>query len=204
MKSVPPALASLRRRMPAVVEWNATSTMERSSGSLHSRSTSECSRKLARHDPDGRGRRCRSSDEDVKEALAELRELARGLHPSVLTTDGLAYALVQLATRAKLPVTVRATAERFPPAVESAAYFVAAEALANVAKYAQASQAHVSAQVADGQLMVEIADDGIGGATIGSGTGLAGLADRVAALDGTLTIDSPARPGNKSHRSYSG
>ena len=134
---------------------------------------------------------------DVKEALAELRELARGLHPSVLTTDGLSYALDQLAARAKIPVTVRATAERFPPAVESAAYFVAAEALANVAKYAHASQTRVAAEVVDGELVVEIADDGIGGASLGVGTGLAGLADRVAALDGNLRIDSPVGFGTR-------
>lgn len=133
--------------------------------------------------------------QDVKEALAELRELARGLHPSVLTTDGLSYALDQLAGRAKLPVTVSATTERFQPEIESAAYFVAAEALANVAKYAHASQARVIARVADDRLVVEVADDGVGGATLGSGTGLAGLADRVAALDGKLRIDSPAGQG---------
>lgn len=139
----------------------------------------------------------RQATNDVKEALAELRELARGLHPAVLATDGLSCALDQLATRAKVSVTVHATPERFPQAVEIAAYFVAAEALANVVKYAHASQVRVSAGVTGGNLMIEISDDGIGGATLGLGTGLAGLVDRVAALDGTLRLDSPVGQGTK-------
>ncbi|MCE5287702.1 MAG: HAMP domain-containing protein [Nocardiaceae bacterium] len=135
--------------------------------------------------------------EGLKEALAELRDLARGLHPAILTTDGLRPALQQLATRAKLPVTVTVPAERFPEHVETTAYFVAAEALANVGKYAHASGASVAAAQLDGHLRVEIADDGIGGANPTSGSGLSGLVDRVAAIGGRLTVESPRGGGTR-------
>ncbi|CAM3569186.1 histidine kinase [Smaragdicoccus niigatensis] len=137
----------------------------------------------------------RQAGDAVKGALIELRELARGLHPQILTSDGLGPALSQLATRSKLPVRVDAPTQRYSEPVETAAYFVVAEALANVAKYAQAESAHVTVEARNGSLRVEVADDGIGGATLGAGTGLAGLADRVAALDGRLTIDSPIGAG---------
>ncbi|MEA2172232.1 MAG: hypothetical protein QOF76_5532, partial [Solirubrobacteraceae bacterium] len=101
--------------------------------------------------------------EAVQAALTELRELARGLHPSVLSTDGLAPAIAQVAERAPLPVEVRAPEERYPEDVESTAYFVASEALANVAKYAQASHATVSVERRNGHVIVQIADDGVGG-----------------------------------------
>jgi signal transduction histidine kinase len=132
---------------------------------------------------------------DIKDALAELRELARGLHPAVLSTDGLAPALNQLATRSKLPVAVNVPNSRLPAEVETAAYFVAAEALANVAKYSRASHASVSVEAGHGRVLVYVCDDGIGGAKVGNGTGLAGLADRVEALDGKLTVESPAGHG---------
>ncbi|MCE5287707.1 MAG: histidine kinase [Nocardiaceae bacterium] len=135
--------------------------------------------------------------ESVKEALAELRELARGLHPQILSTDGLGPALSQLASRTKLPVRVVAPSQRYPEPVETAAYFVVAEALANVSKYAKAASAQVTVEARNGSLNVEVADDGIGGASLGAGTGLSGLADRVAALDGRLTIDSPVGAGTK-------
>jgi signal transduction histidine kinase len=135
-----------------------------------------------------------AAGKNVETALDELRELARGLHPSVLATDGLPPALRQLATRAPLPVTVNTPPERFPEAIESTAYFIACEALANIAKYARASNAEISIQRKDGRLLVEITDDGIGGAKQNEGSGLAGLADRVAAVDGTLTVLSP--PGH--------
>ena len=136
-------------------------------------------------------------EERLKGALGELRELARGLHPTVLTTDGLPLALDQLAARAPLPVSVSAPSERFASTVESTAYFVACEALANVAKYAQASQAQITVAQRNGHLTVEVADDGIGGAHAAPGSGLAGLLDRVAALDGTIAIDSPPGAGTK-------
>jgi signal transduction histidine kinase len=127
---------------------------------------------------------------NLKQALDELRELARGLHPSVLETDGLGPALRQLASRATVPVTVVAPSCRIAEALESTVYFVVAEALANVSKYAQASHAEVLVECRDAWLCVRISDDGIGGANADSGSGLTGLADRVAALDGTLRIES--------------
>jgi len=127
--------------------------------------------------------------------LEELRELARGIHPAVLN-HGLQAALKSLASRASVPTTVTfESPERLPERVELAAYFVACEALANVAKYAQATQTTVRVSRRDGLVIVEIADDGVGGADESAGTGLQGLADRVAALDGTLRILSPPGAG---------
>ncbi|CAM3569557.1 histidine kinase [Smaragdicoccus niigatensis] len=135
--------------------------------------------------------------ESLKESLAELRDLARGLHPAILSTDGLAPALQQLATRAKVPISVTAPPDRFPEQIETTAYFVAAEALANVAKYARASRATVTAAQEDGRLSIEIADDGVGGASATSGSGLSGLVDRVAAIGGRLTVDSEIGRGTR-------
>jgi PAS domain S-box-containing protein len=140
--------------------------------------------------------------EHVGEALAqassELRELAHGIHPAVLTERGLAAAVQALAGRASVPVEVVETPdERLPAAIEAAAYFVVAEALTNVAKYAQASAATVAVTVAKDRLVVEVRDDGVGGATPNSGSGLRGLADRVGALDGTLTVASPPGDGTR-------
>ncbi|MCE5287700.1 MAG: histidine kinase [Nocardiaceae bacterium] len=135
--------------------------------------------------------------ESLKESLAELRDLARGLHPAILSTDGLAPALQQLATRAKVPISVTSPPDRFPEQIETTAYFVAAEALANVAKYAHASHATVTAAQENGHLSIEIADDGVGGASASSGSGLAGLADRVAAIGGKLTVDSEYGKGTR-------
>ena len=131
---------------------------------------------------------------ELRTSLAELRELARGIHPAVLTERGLAPALGVLAARAPVPVTIDADPERLPGPVEIAAYFVVSEALTNVAKYAHASAATVVVRRADGHVTVEITDDGVGGADAGNGSGLRGLADRVAALDGTLTLES--KPGH--------
>ena len=135
------------------------------------------------------------SREDLGLALAELRELARGLHPQVLSTGGLEPALRQLAARSPVPVSVDAPSERYPDPVESTAYFVVSEALANVAKYAEASRVEVSAIRRHGSLVVAVSDDGIGGADADAGSGLAGLADRVAALNGRLTLESAAQAG---------
>jgi signal transduction histidine kinase len=132
---------------------------------------------------------------NLKQALDELRELARGLHPSVLETDGLGPALRQLASRSPIPVNVTAVSRRLPEAIESTAYFVASEALANVAKYAQASSVQVSVEQQNSRVTIRIADDGVGGARTDDGSGLIGLLDRVAALDGTLTIESPPDEG---------
>ena len=133
---------------------------------------------------------------ELNAGLAELRELARGIHPAVLTERGLDPALEGLAARAPVPVTISAPLhERLPPPVEAAAYFVVMEALTNVAKYASASAAEVSIHRTDGQIVVDVADDGIGGADPTAGSGLAGLADRVAALGGHLEVESPPGGG---------
>jgi signal transduction histidine kinase len=128
---------------------------------------------------------------ELDQALGELRELARGLHPSVLSDQGLAVALEGLAQRAPLPVDLDARpGERLPERVESASYFVVAEALTNVAKYARATRARVHVSRADGHVLVEVTDDGVGGADPEAGSGLRGLLDRVSALGGTLEVDS--------------
>jgi signal transduction histidine kinase len=133
---------------------------------------------------------------ELDEATAELRELARGIHPAVLSDHGLRAALESLAGRATVPVEILATpAERLPVSVESAAYFVVAEALTNVARYAEAGSASISVARSDGEVEVEVVDDGVGGADPAAGTGLRGLEDRVAALDGELIVVSPAGDG---------
>jgi signal transduction histidine kinase len=128
----------------------------------------------------------------VAEALSELRDLARGIHPPVLADRGIGAALDTLADRSPLPTAVRVDLDRRPPApVETAAYFVAAEALANAAKHSGAGRVEISVGQRDGLLAVEITDDGKGGADPAGG-GLSGLRRRVEALDGTLTVESPA------------
>jgi signal transduction histidine kinase len=138
--------------------------------------------------------------EELKTGLAELRELARGIHPPLLTEQGLEPALRALADRAPVPVTLAADrGERLPQPVEVAAYFVVAEALANVAKYAQATEATVAVRRFNGSVTVDVTDDGVGGADAAVGSGLRGLEDRVSALDGTLSVDSPAGRGTRLH-----
>ncbi len=134
----------------------------------------------------------------AESAVGELRELARGIHPVVLTEAGLAAGIESLARRATIPVTVDVDIPPgLPPAVETTAYFLVSEALANVAKHAGASGAQVRASVAGGVLRIEIADDGIGGADPARGTGLRGLTDRVAAVGGSLFVLSPAGGGTQ-------
>jgi signal transduction histidine kinase len=129
-------------------------------------------------------------------ATEELRELARGIHPAVLTDRGLEAALGALAGRAPVPVELLAVPDgRLPGPVESAAYFVVAEALTNVAKYAQATHAEVRVEQSNGRVLVEVSDDGVGGADPARGSGLRGLADRLAALDGRLEVTSPGASG---------
>jgi signal transduction histidine kinase len=128
---------------------------------------------------------------NLADAIDELRELARGIHPAVLSDRGLGPALDSLATRLALPVEIGSMpAERLPEKVEVAAYFVVAEALTNVARYAQATHARIDVTRSDGRVTVAVADDGVGGADPAKGSGLRGLADRVAALDGRLVVDS--------------
>jgi signal transduction histidine kinase len=136
-----------------------------------------------------------AAQEELEASLAGLDELARGLHPRVLSERGLAGAVRQLAASSQIPVDVAASDVRLPPAVEVAAYYVCAEALANVAKYASASHARVDVRSSGGRLTVEVRDDGAGGADARGGTGLRGLADRVEAHGGTLVVESPPGRG---------
>ncbi|MCF2528200.1 sensor histidine kinase [Yinghuangia soli] len=135
---------------------------------------------------------------ELKLAIAELRELARGIHPAVLTEAGLSAALVSLADRSVLPVEVAAVPDgRFAPGLEEAVYFVVSESLANAAKHACATGAVIAVHRGEETMTVEIADDGVGGADPCRGTGLRGLADRVEALDGTLTVHSMPGHGTR-------
>lgn len=134
--------------------------------------------------------------EELSAGAAELRSLARGLHPALLTERGLLPALQALASRSQVPVTLQcATIGRMDASVESAAYFVVSEALTNVMRHANASHASVTVERRNSILALEVRDDGSGGASIDAGTGLRGLADRVAALDGRLLLDSPSGSG---------
>ena len=145
-------------------------------------------------DPEGAEQLLRQAGDELSRALEELRELARGIHPAILTDRGLEPALQSLVLRSPVPVTLaEAPEERLPENVEAAAYYVVAEALTNVAKYSQASAATVRVTRDNGRAVVEVADDGVGGADPTAGSGLRGLADRVEALDGRLAVAS--RPG---------
>ena len=133
--------------------------------------------------------------EELARAIDELRELARGIHPAVLTDRGLGAAVDALVGRCGVPVETDVLEDRLPPPVEAAAYYVVSEALTNIAKYAQASAAAVRVRADDGLVSVEVSDDGIGGADPSRGSGISGLVDRVAALDGTLRVESPIGGG---------
>ena len=134
--------------------------------------------------------------QEAEHAIAELRELATGLHPTLLSERGLGTALQSLASRAPVPVELTGVPQcRLDPAVEAAAYFVTAEALTNVAKYAQASEACIELTLDDDMLRLAVRDDGVGGADPSSGSGLRGLLDRVDALDGRLDLESPPGVG---------
>jgi signal transduction histidine kinase len=135
---------------------------------------------------------------EAQAALGELRDLARGLHPAILSDRGLRPALEELASRSPIPADIGAAPdERLPEHVEATAYFVVAEALTNVAKYAQATRVTVSVRRDGDDLHVEVADDGVGGADANAGTGLCGLTDRVSALEGRLDVVSPKGQGTR-------
>ena len=135
--------------------------------------------------------------EELEVALSELRQLARGIHPTILTQQVLDAAVESLAQQAPLPVEVAVACQRYTPVVETTAYFVVSEALTNVTKYAQATAATVTVEQANGWLIVDVTDDGIGGADPARGSGLNGLADRVAALGGVLQVNSPPGGGTR-------
>jgi signal transduction histidine kinase len=144
------------------------------------------------------GELLRQAGDEAGLALKELRDLARGIHPAILTNRGLSAALDDLAGRASVPVdVVEAPSERLPDQVEAAAYFVVSECLANISKHAQATAATVSVTPRDGRLVVTVSDDGVGGAALDGGSGLQGLQDRVGALDGTLAVQSTAGEGTQ-------
>jgi signal transduction histidine kinase len=135
---------------------------------------------------------------ELRSAMSELRELARGIHPAILTEEGLAAAVESVADRSSVPVQLHiALGGRLPEPVESTAYYVVSESLANVAKYAEASVARVDLARRNGSLRVEVVDDGKGGADADRGSGLGGLEDRVAAVGGTLRIESPHGEGTR-------
>ena len=133
----------------------------------------------------------------AERATAELRELAHGILPSVLTRGGLRAGVESLLSRISLPVTADVTGERLPPAIEATAFFIVSEALTNAAKHSGAERGVVTALAANGVLRVEIHDNGVGGAKLDGGSGLVGLQDRVAALDGRLQIESPSGGGTR-------
>jgi signal transduction histidine kinase len=141
--------------------------------------------------------RLAAAREDLEEARAELRELAAGIHPALLTERGLGAALAVLADRSPVPVRLAAPCGRLPAIIETAVYFVCSEAFANVAKHARATCVDVQVRLAGGLVAVLIADDGTGGADPSAGSGLKGAADRVEALGGRLLVHSPARRGTR-------
>jgi signal transduction histidine kinase len=137
---------------------------------------------------------------ELRSALDGLRGLARGIHPAILTDHGLGPALRALAERSQVPVTIDAVPEeRLAQPIEAAAYFLVSESLANIAKYARASGVHVRVTRRDGEAVIDVEDDGVGGADPSRGSGLRGLLDRVQALDGSLTVESPAGAGTQIH-----
>ena len=145
------------------------------------------------------GARVERARERLDGTLADLRELASGLHPRELVERGLEQALAHLAERSPTPVGLELSLEPLPFEVEAALYFVCAEALANVTKYASASRVQLIVTVRDGSVAVDVRDDGVGGADPAAGRGLSGLADRIGALGGTFRVDSPAGGGTHLH-----
>jgi signal transduction histidine kinase len=150
--------------------------------------------RLDSDDPKAAAKLLEAADRELQLGLGELRDLARGIHPAILSDRGLDAAVASLAARAPFDVKVEAVPSvRLPEKVETAAYFVVSEALANAIKHAKATRARVSVTRDNGALTVEVADDGVGGADPANGSGLRGLLDRVSALEGRLDVDS--RPG---------
>jgi len=147
----------------------------------------------------GAARLLDEAEDELRSALDELRELARGIHPAVLTDQGLGAALRSLAERSTVPVAMLVPDERLAEPVEAAAYFLVSESLANVAKYARASSVRINIIRRNGSAVIDVDDNGVGGADPASGSGLRGLLDRVQALDGTLQIESPVGGGTHIH-----
>jgi PAS domain S-box-containing protein len=148
-------------------------------------------------DPAAAGPILAGAGEELAAALEELRELARGIHPAVLTDRGLDAALEGLAARTPIPVELDRVGRRLPEPIEAAAYYVVSEAVANVVKHGHASSIRVGLEAENGTFRVEVSDDGVGGADAAVGSGLRGLADRVSALEGSLDVDSPPGAGTR-------
>ncbi|MEU8570800.1 sensor domain-containing protein [Streptomyces pathocidini] len=147
-------------------------------------------------DPEAAARMVDEAHGEVKLALQELRDLARGIHPAILTDRGLGPALSALAARCTVPVKATVDLPTRPaPAIEGIAYFTVSELLQNISKHARASRASVDVWRAEGRIMLQVSDDGVGGADTGTGSGLAGLADRLDSVDGILVVESPAGRG---------
>ncbi|MFI9819901.1 sensor histidine kinase [Streptomyces sp. NPDC052013] len=145
-----------------------------------------------REDPQVAARMVDEAHGEVKTALQELRDLARGIHPAVLTDRGLDAALSSVASRCTVPVQVEVDlTERPAPAIEGIAYFTVSELLQNISKHARATSAAVEVWRAGDRLMLQVVDNGVGGAEVSGGSGLAGLAERLDAVDGVLVVDSP-------------
>jgi signal transduction histidine kinase len=153
-------------------------------------------RAMSRKPPDEQPGLAAELAEGLKDASDELREVSRGIHPTILTEAGLGPALRALARRSNVPIDVDVRLdERLPEPIEAAAYYIASEALTNVAKHAEANIVQLSAAYDNGILTLEIRDDGIGGVDIGRGSGILGLTDRAEALGGTISIASPPGGG---------
>jgi PAS domain S-box-containing protein len=147
-------------------------------------------------DPSAAGAILAGASDELARALEELRELARGIHPAVLTDRGLDAALEGLASRSPVPVELMPVGRRLPGPIEAAAYYVVSEAIANVVKHAGASSVRVGLEAVNGSFLIDVVDDGRGGADV-AGSGLRGLADRIEALDGRLVVESPADGGTR-------
>ena len=189
--------ASSRRATTSGAGSSATCTTARSSGWSRSRWRCGWRRRRSASDPAAARELLDGASEELAQALDELRELARGIHPAVLTDRGLRAALEGLAARTPLPVELDLPDERLPEPIEAAAYYVVAEAVTNVVKHADASAVEVRVTAIDGSLVIEVADDGVGAADPETGSGLRGLADRLAALDGRLRVESPPSGGTR-------
>jgi PAS domain S-box-containing protein len=152
-------------------------------------------------DPHGAARLRQAAMDQARQGIADLRDLSAGLHPGILTDRGLVAAVEALAARMPVPTSVdHALPRRLPAPVEASVYFFVSEALTNVVKHARATEARVAIHCQDDRLIVDVSDDGAGGATAAAGgTGLAGLADRIAALDGELVVSSPPGQGTTLH-----
>jgi signal transduction histidine kinase len=147
----------------------------------------------------GAGELLGEAEDELRRALDELRELARGIHPAILTDQGLGAAVRSLAERSTVPVALVVPDERLGEPIEAAAYFLVSESLANVAKYAHASSVRISITRRNGSAVIDVDDDGVGGADPACGSGLRGLSDRVQALDGTFRLESPNGGGTHIH-----